>query len=106
MKPFVLQRDEDETGISGTGIVAEGVEFSDGRCSMAWKPLAGSAFPGSLASYQSIYEIRAIHGHQGKTRVVYVQEIVDAFDKMVKALRNADAGFPAFPLSNTASSPR
>ena len=31
MRLFVLLREEDVTGVSGTGIVAEGVEWQDGR---------------------------------------------------------------------------
>ena len=30
MRAFVLRRHKDETGVSGTGIAAEGVEFSNG----------------------------------------------------------------------------
>lgn len=89
MRLFILQRDHDETGISGTGIVAEGFEASDGRCAMFWRPLAGSGFKGSSAQYEDIHEIRAIHGHQGLTRVVYVDEITNAYRKMLGALRHA-----------------
>ena len=34
MKPFWLEKIEDESGISGVGRVAEGVDFSNGRCAM------------------------------------------------------------------------
>ena len=34
MKLFQLHRHEDESGVSGTGIVAEGVQFSDGKCAL------------------------------------------------------------------------
>lgn len=37
MRTFELHRVEDETGISGTGIVAEGVIFGDGTCAMRWR---------------------------------------------------------------------
>lgn len=33
---FHLVRDDDETGISGTGVVAEGIEFSNGMCAACW----------------------------------------------------------------------
>ena len=36
MKPFWLERFEDENGISGVGRVAEGVVFSNGWCAMTW----------------------------------------------------------------------
>lgn len=34
MNRFELVRDVDVTGISGTGVVAEGVEFSDGTVAL------------------------------------------------------------------------
>ena len=37
MRTFRLIRDEDPTGISGTGSVAEGVEFDDGTVAMRWE---------------------------------------------------------------------
>jgi hypothetical protein len=67
MKLFELRRDEDETGVSGTGVVAQGVIFDNGRCSMTW--LTDHT---STAVYESIDDVKAIHGHQGKTRVVEV----------------------------------
>lgn len=61
---FDLIRDEDATGISGTGHVAWGVRFPDGVCVLRWC----SEFR-STAVYASMEELVAIHGHDGKTRV-------------------------------------
>ena len=36
MRTFILNRLEDESGISGTGIVAEGIQFSTGKCAIGW----------------------------------------------------------------------
>jgi hypothetical protein len=66
VRTFHLQRDEDATGVSGTGRVAEGVEFSDGTCCMHWLTEHTS-----WAMYEGIAVIEAIHGHDGKTRVVF-----------------------------------
>jgi hypothetical protein len=63
--PFHLIRDTDETGISGTGVVAEGVVFSDGTCAMRWRTEVAST-----AVYASLEDLEYIHGHEGKTRVV------------------------------------
>lgn len=63
---FNLVRDQDETGISGTGTVAEGVEFGDGTVVMRW--LSDLT---STAIYASISDVVAIHGHNGKTHVVW-----------------------------------
>jgi hypothetical protein len=61
-------RDEDETGISGTGAVAEGVEFSDGTVALRWL----SAWPTSVVFHdRGIKAVEAVHGHGGKTRIVF-----------------------------------
>lgn len=65
-RTFKLIRDEDETGISGTGAVAEGIEFSNGMCAMSWLTAMHS-----LAVYPNIRQLEAIHGHNGRTRVVF-----------------------------------
>lgn len=70
MRRFELHRDEDETGISGTGVVVEGIEFSDGRVAMRW--MVGDHR--SLVTWDSIEAVRAIHGHGGRTRLVWVDE--------------------------------
>ena len=64
---FRLVRHEDESGVSGTGMVAEGVVFTNGRVAMSWLTM-----PGSEAFYQSIKDVEAIHGHGGKTVVEYI----------------------------------
>lgn len=63
---FHLQRDEDLTGISGTGRIAEGVVFANGWVSLLWLT---DYF--SVVIYPGIDHVEAIHGHQGKTRIVY-----------------------------------
>lgn len=64
---FLLVRDEDVNGVSGIGAVAEGVAFGDGTCAMRWR--GGLA---STAVYQSIRDLIAIHGHEGRTRVEWI----------------------------------
>lgn len=67
-RAFVLQRDIDETGVSGTGIVAEGVCFSDGTVALRWT----SAWPTSVVFHdRGMESVEAIHGHGGKTRIVW-----------------------------------
>lgn len=68
MNVFLLVRDEDETGVSGTGLVAAGMEFSDGKVLMRW--LVGKHR--SSVAWDSMEAVRAIHGHVGKTRIVYI----------------------------------
>lgn len=66
LRTFNLHRTEDESGVSGTGIVTEGVEFSDGTCVMHW--LTSTT---STAFYKNINELVQIHGHGGKTIAVF-----------------------------------
>jgi hypothetical protein len=66
MKKFCLKREVDETGVSGTGRVAEGVVFSNGWCAMTW--LTANT---SVAFYPDIETLEAIHGHHGYTKIVY-----------------------------------
>lgn len=64
---FQLHRDQDESGVSGTGIVAEGVEFTGGMVAMSWI----SEYV-CVNVYANIKVVEALHGHGGKTRVVWV----------------------------------
>jgi len=65
---FVLIRDEDVTGVSGTGVVAEGVQFSDGTVALRWL----SQWPTSVVFHdRGIDGVVAVHGHGGRTRVVW-----------------------------------
>jgi hypothetical protein len=66
---FILQRNEDVSGMSGTGIVAEGVEFSDGVCTMRW-----TTKHRCTNIYNSVLELEEIHGHGGKTKVVWIDK--------------------------------
>lgn len=69
-RKFFLVRDEDETGISGVGIVAEGLQFSNGFCCMSWLTAMHS-----VAVYPNMSQLEAIHGHNGRTRVVFDGEV-------------------------------
>jgi hypothetical protein len=69
MRRFYLDRKEDETGISGTGTIAEGLQFSDGSCVMRWRTETSST-----AFYKSIEDVEFIHGHQGKTVVRWLDK--------------------------------
>lgn len=63
---FDLIRLHDETGISGTGKVAEGAVFMDGTTTLRWLTKHRST-----VVYESAREVLAIHGHGGKTVMRY-----------------------------------
>jgi len=65
---FELIRHEDETGISGTGKIAEGVVFSSGKCALAWTV---KDIP-SVTIYDSVGQVVTIHGHDGKTELRWI----------------------------------
>lgn len=67
MRRFRLVRKVDATGVSGTGVVAEGVEFSTGKAAMGWLTSVRS-----VALYDSIADLEAIHGHGGLTVIEWV----------------------------------
>lgn len=96
MRAFFLNRKEDHTGISGTGIVARGVIFASGKCVMEWQTKHTS-----VAVYDSIDEVKAIHGHDGKTEVV----VCDVVDKLMAARKIASEriydDFYAFGVTDT-----
>lgn len=70
MRRFELQRDTDVSGVSGSGVVAQGIQFDDGTCALRWLT--------SLAStgiYASAAELETIHGHGGLTRLVWLDPL-------------------------------
>ena len=70
---FELIRREDETGVSGTGRVAEGCSFSDGKCAVRW--LSECA---SWVLYDNVQSVMQVHGHGGKTMIRWLDS--DAFE--------------------------
>ena len=68
-KLFWLQRIKDETGLSGTGIVCEGIQFSDGRCVMRWIGKIDS-----IVHHKRIEDVQEIHGHNGSTKIIWSLE--------------------------------
>lgn len=61
---FVLDRHVDVTGLSGTGVVAEGAQWSDKTASLRWL----GAHPSTVA-WASVDQIIAVHGHGGATEL-------------------------------------
>lgn len=66
---FVLDRKVDPTGTSGTGIVAEGVRFSNGKVALHWL-----SHLGAVNVYDSIDVCETLHGHGGNTALVWIDK--------------------------------
>lgn len=75
---FVMVRNVDHSGQSGTGVVADGVIFPDGRVSMRWR--ADGTGANQTEHWDELEHARYRHGHGGDTtfEVVPVSKIVDA----------------------------
>lgn len=70
---FRLVREEDVSGLSGTGVVGVGCQFPSGKCLLEWvSPLR------SVTVYDSKEVMEAIHGHGDKTRVEWITPPIDA----------------------------
>src|SRR3954464_5736061 len=70
-KRFILYRHEDETGVSGTGVVATGVVWPDGHAALRWKaddPEVAS----STSVWSCVADLLRAHGHGGLSKIVYV----------------------------------
>lgn len=77
---FVLNRTDDETGISGIGYVADGTQFRNLKCVLCWRTAASS-----IAVYDDIETLIKIHGHDGKTVVVWIDPEVNEYDNALPA---------------------
>ena len=64
---FVLNRNHDATGTSGTGIVAEGVVFSCGKVALTW-----FSHYGAVNNYDSMEVVKVLHGHEGSTQIEWI----------------------------------
>lgn len=64
---FQLYRRDDMSGMSGTGIVAEGIRFRDGFAAYKWL-----TSPSTLQVAENVHDIQHIHGHNGRTNVRYL----------------------------------
>ena len=69
MRRFCLQRDVDVSGVSGSGVVAEGVEFSNGSVALSWLSTYSST-----VFYDNIKTLEHIHGHSGSTRIIWIDK--------------------------------
>ena len=69
MRTFRLIRDVDVTGVSGTRLVAEGVEFTDGSVALRW-----TSEPRSMVFHESLQAVLDVHGHGGRTRVAFSED--------------------------------
>lgn len=89
IQTFYLLRVEDPSGVSGTGLVAEGVVFTNGKVALSFL----SSDVKSIVTYDSIEDAEKIHGHGGLTKVVYdndhdlTEQFKDFFQRIVSPMK-------------------
>lgn len=52
--------------------MAEGVQFSSGRCVVSWRTSAAS-----IGIYDDIDRVIAVHGHSGDTELVWIDPLMN-----------------------------
>ncbi|MBM0235942.1 hypothetical protein JNW88_00370 [Micromonospora sp. ATA32] len=66
---FELHRDHDVSGVSGTGVVADGVRWPDGSVSIRWRGERPS-----IVFWHSLADAEQVHGHGGATRFMWLDD--------------------------------
>lgn len=66
MRRFELHREGTPNDVLGSGVVAEGVEFSDGAVALRLIKAR------RMAQYHDVRHMWSIHGYTGLTRLVWV----------------------------------
>lgn len=66
---FNFFRENDVSGVSGTGIVAEGILFSNNKVVVTW-----TGHHTSVNIFDSLAEFEAVHGHEGSSIVDWIDE--------------------------------
>jgi hypothetical protein len=88
MRLFELHRDVDVTGVSGTGVVASGVQFDDGTTVIRWK----GETPSTVV-WEDLADAESIHGHVGSTRFVWLDYAGDPLAKGPEPESRTSRGF-------------
>ncbi len=75
MRRFELVRHDDPTGVSGTGIVAIGVLFTDDVAVVRWQTEYRSTVVYSPCNgHTAMEQVEKIHGHGGSTEIRWLDE--------------------------------
>lgn len=86
MRFFYLHRKNDVSGVSGSGIVANGVEFDSGKVALTWVKTDW----GVVGVYDNIKAVDKVHGHGGDTEVIYHEPMLlgaklgEAFERLAQ----------------------
>lgn len=67
LRRFHFVRTEDPSGVSGTGVVGEGVELSNGKVVHSW-----ISNMGTVSIYDNMKTFVLVHGHDGKGTIEWL----------------------------------
>lgn len=93
---FELHRDSDVHGVSGEGHVADGVLWHDGAVTLRWR----GSHP-STANWDApngLEHATAVHGHGGRTRVVWLDQTASAGTVAAQTVVHLAAARPRSPF--------
>ncbi|MGH3383575.1 MAG: hypothetical protein ACRDO1_03255 [Nocardioidaceae bacterium] len=98
MRRFQLVRFVDHSGVSGTGVVAEGVEFTDGGVALHW-----TGGRPATAVWPDLGSVVAVHGHSGSTVVRWLDAEPPPVTPNVRVSRASRAWQPYRPMGEWGS---
>jgi len=85
---FIVMRNVDHTGVSGTGHVADGCQWADGHVTLRW-----FGEHQSTVGWESLDHAIAVHGHDGATEFVFIDDEqgaqIDPADRREQAMNAA-----------------
>ena len=77
LRRFRLVRHVDTVGVSGTGVIALGVQLPDLRMVLAWQtPVLEHIHFNAITFYHAERHLRAIHCHDGLTTIEWIDDEV------------------------------
>jgi len=85
LRTFHVIRDEDVSGVSGVGVIAEGVLFSSGKVFVNWISMHKI-----VEMADSVAEWQAVHGHDGRTRISWDDEVKELEPEKRKTVLDED----------------
>lgn len=92
---FEVHRHSDPTGLSGTGVIAEGVTFDDGRALTRWNGYTTGVRQIDL--WDHLDDILLVHGHGGATEIHWVDDPPDWWRAPLAPVRAAAAAVQPRP---------
>lgn len=79
IKVFTVIRQRDESGVSGTGRVCDGVVWPSGKCTLVWRSSAPGARP-SIVQFDSYGDFLSVHVRSHPTNQTIIKWLAQGLD--------------------------